>query len=336
MLDTKLATPTASADTQFEIVVFDPSPDGYKCGVPVGPERRRPAGSDSADQAAARGGRSQQGRRRRARVRDRQLRRQHVLRDRAHPQGHAAAGYVSIAPPDGITMPFAHAKFQPGAGDTQELLLSGGAQGSVGAGPQRTRTETWAWNGAAYALKSTQLDEATYLYHAVKDADTLLRRRQVRRGRGGVRRRRRRYVVEDLETRRSASATSSSRTRSSAPASPSCSQRRRCGEGERATSTARALHPADPARPARRVLQGGVQRQGERQRRLRRRPRRHRGQPRGVPGVLGLRLRQSAVRSGHHLPLLAGCRIPTHTWPAVDAGFQPALVGSTVAPSSTS
>jgi hypothetical protein len=53
------------------------------------------------------------------------------------------------------------------------LLLSGGAQGSAGAGPQRSRTEVWAWNGAAYALKSTRLDKPAFLYHAVKDADAL-------------------------------------------------------------------------------------------------------------------------------------------------------------------
>ena len=37
----------------------------------------------------------------------------------------------------------------------------------------RARTETWAWNGAAYALRATQLDQPAWLYHAVKDADAL-------------------------------------------------------------------------------------------------------------------------------------------------------------------
>jgi len=86
-----------------------------------------------------------------------------------------ASGYVSLTPADGISMASAEARFVDTDGDAaKELLLTGGAIGSVGAGPQRARTETWAWNGAVYALRSTQLEKPAWLYHAVKDADALL------------------------------------------------------------------------------------------------------------------------------------------------------------------
>ena len=173
VLTTKLTTPSATTDTQFTIVVFDPTPSGFRVAYESDPNDVVPPGTtQSIKPLLAAGDLNKDGGGELAFITancgaSTCFETVHILKG-------TAAGYVSIAPPDGITMPFADAKFEDTNGDgTKELLLHGGAQGSVGAGPQRTRTETWAWNGAAYALKSTQQDKATYLYHAVKDADAL-------------------------------------------------------------------------------------------------------------------------------------------------------------------
>jgi hypothetical protein len=52
-----------------------------------------------------------------------------------------------------------------------EIILHGGSIGSVGAGPTRTRTELYAWNGQQYVLVQTILDPSEFLYHNVLDAD---------------------------------------------------------------------------------------------------------------------------------------------------------------------
>lgn len=175
VLTTKLATPTATTDTQFEIVVFDPTPDGgFTVAYESAPSDVIPPGTTQPIKPLlAAGDLNKDGGGEFAYVTascgaSTCFETVHILKG-------APSGYVSIAPPDGITMPFATAKFEDVDGDgARELLLSGGAQGSVGAGPSRTRTETWAWNGTAYALRSTRLDKPVYLYHAVKDADALL------------------------------------------------------------------------------------------------------------------------------------------------------------------
>ena len=173
VLTTKLSTPTATTDTQFEIVVFDPTPAGFTVAYESDPTDVIPPGTTQPIKPLlAAGDLNKDGGGEFAYVTascgaNTCFETVHILKG-------AASGYVSIAPPDGITMPFATAKFEDVDGDgAKELLLSGGAQGSVGAGPSRTRTETWAWNGTVYALRSTQLDKPVYLYHAVKDADTL-------------------------------------------------------------------------------------------------------------------------------------------------------------------
>lgn len=52
-----------------------------------------------------------------------------------------------------------------------EIILHGGSIGSVGAGPTRTRTELYGWNGRQYVLAQTILDPSEFLYHNVVDAD---------------------------------------------------------------------------------------------------------------------------------------------------------------------
>jgi hypothetical protein len=173
VITTKLTTPTASTDTQFDVVVFHAAGGAYHVAYESGPSDVVPPGSTipispvlyAGDLIDDGGGElayvtttcgastcSQT---------------VHILKG-------TAGGYVSLAPADGISMASAEARFVDVDGDSaKELLLTGGAIGSVGAGPQRARTETWAWNGATYALRSTELDKPAYLYHAVKDADAL-------------------------------------------------------------------------------------------------------------------------------------------------------------------
>jgi hypothetical protein len=55
-------------------------------------------------------------------------------------------------------------------GDT-EIVMHGGTIGSVGAGPTRTRTEVYGWNGQQYVLTQVTLDPSEWLYHNVLDAD---------------------------------------------------------------------------------------------------------------------------------------------------------------------
>ena len=58
------------------------------------------------------------------------------------------------------------------AGSGAELTLRGGTYGSVGAGPQRDRTEVWASiNGAPYTLSSESYGESACLYHLILDAN---------------------------------------------------------------------------------------------------------------------------------------------------------------------
>ena len=47
--------------------------------------------------------------------------------------------------------------------------------GSVGAGPQRVFTETWAWNGSVITRTAEQLGPAEFRYHAFRDGDDAFR-----------------------------------------------------------------------------------------------------------------------------------------------------------------
>ena len=89
--------------------------------------------------------------------------------------GFDGASYVSLANPPKDpppSMAFATVSLEAN-GPTQDLVLYGGTQGSIGAGPQRAWTETWSWDGEAYSfvLASTVFDASDYLYFAVVDAD---------------------------------------------------------------------------------------------------------------------------------------------------------------------
>ncbi|MCL4859052.1 MAG: LysM peptidoglycan-binding domain-containing protein [Caldilineaceae bacterium] len=76
-----------------------------------------------------------------------------------------------------ITMAFADIRLEDvtPAGQGQELVLEGGVYGSVGAGPQRARTETWgSVDGAPYTLLDQVNAASNCLYHVVLDANEAL------------------------------------------------------------------------------------------------------------------------------------------------------------------
>ena len=77
---------------------------------------------------------------------------------------------------DQIQMPYGEASLENREGDAAlELVLHGGTIGSVGAGPQRARTELCAWNGKYYVPTKTTYDESDFLYFRVLDANVAMK-----------------------------------------------------------------------------------------------------------------------------------------------------------------
>ena len=73
-----------------------------------------------------------------------------------------------------ITMAYAEITLDPSAsgGQGDDITLEGGIYGSVGAGPQRSRTEVWSSAaGAPYALTEKSYSRSECLYHTVLDAN---------------------------------------------------------------------------------------------------------------------------------------------------------------------
>ena len=74
-----------------------------------------------------------------------------------------------------IEMPYGEVSLENRDDDPAlELVLHGGMIGSVGAGPQRTRSEIYDWRGTFYAPSATIYDESDFLYFRVLDANTAL------------------------------------------------------------------------------------------------------------------------------------------------------------------
>jgi tetratricopeptide (TPR) repeat protein len=74
-----------------------------------------------------------------------------------------------------IEMSYADIYFSDWDGDgTPELVMYGGTIGSIGAGPQRTRTEVYRWDGLRYVLSETIYDPSNFLYFKVLDANQAL------------------------------------------------------------------------------------------------------------------------------------------------------------------
>jgi tetratricopeptide (TPR) repeat protein len=75
----------------------------------------------------------------------------------------------------GIEMSYVEPSFADWDADgVRELIMYGGTIGSVGAGPQRERTEVYKWDGTAYVLSETVYDYSHYLYFRVLDANHAL------------------------------------------------------------------------------------------------------------------------------------------------------------------
>ncbi|MCC9075459.1 LysM peptidoglycan-binding domain-containing protein [Litorilinea aerophila] len=73
-----------------------------------------------------------------------------------------------------ITMAYAEISLDDRSpeGQGQEIVLNGGIYGSIGAGPQRSRTEVWAsYQGAPYVLAEKSYSPSECLYHTVLDAN---------------------------------------------------------------------------------------------------------------------------------------------------------------------
>ncbi len=80
-----------------------------------------------------------------------------------------------------IVMAYAQIKLDElrDSGQGSEIVLQGGEYGSVGAGPQRSRTEVWgSIEGAPYRLLDTVYERSNCLYFKVLDANEALNRYQ--------------------------------------------------------------------------------------------------------------------------------------------------------------
>ncbi len=75
----------------------------------------------------------------------------------------------------GIEMSYADIQLSDWDADGMlDLVMHGGMIGSVGAGPQRSRTEVYRWDGAAYTIAEKTYDPSNYLYFKVLDANEAL------------------------------------------------------------------------------------------------------------------------------------------------------------------
>lgn len=61
-----------------------------------------------------------------------------------------------------------------GRGASSVLVLHGGRVNSLGAGPSRTKTVTYTFNGTRYVAAATVYEAPEYLYDAILDADALV------------------------------------------------------------------------------------------------------------------------------------------------------------------
>ncbi len=70
------------------------------------------------------------------------------------------------------SMSYSEAYFGDDSGDSiTDLQLVGGTQGSVGAGPQRSRSETYGWDGEHIVLLLTEYEDSPFRYFKLVDAN---------------------------------------------------------------------------------------------------------------------------------------------------------------------
>lgn len=71
-----------------------------------------------------------------------------------------------------LELPAAQYQFvQTDADSALEIQAQRGAQGSIGAGPQRTEKQLWKWNGAQYVKVKSEWSPVEYRIHAVYEGD---------------------------------------------------------------------------------------------------------------------------------------------------------------------
>jgi len=78
-----------------------------------------------------------------------------------------ATAFAERVAPGTLSLPYPTFLLAPGT----VRAVSGGI-GSVGAGPQRTITQTWTWNGTTLTQTATEVAPAVFRYHAFLDAET--------------------------------------------------------------------------------------------------------------------------------------------------------------------
>lgn len=70
------------------------------------------------------------------------------------------------------TISYSQTRLEDQTGDgILDVILAGGYQGSVGAGPQRGRAETYSWDGSALVLTATSYEETDFRYFKLLDAN---------------------------------------------------------------------------------------------------------------------------------------------------------------------
>ena len=80
---------------------------------------------------------------------------------------------------DFITQPYPVFQFVPSAnGAAKNLWVTPGFASGAGAGPQRTFTETWSFNGSIFTQTSTLAEPPVYRIHALQDGDEAFRRKE--------------------------------------------------------------------------------------------------------------------------------------------------------------
>ncbi len=93
-------------------------------------------------------------------------------RDVIRAAGYTYDGQVSDDLPF-VTMSYSEAYLGDDSGDSiTDLQLVGGTQGSVGAGPQRSRSETYGWDGEYVVLLLTEYEDSPYRYFKLVDANS--------------------------------------------------------------------------------------------------------------------------------------------------------------------
>lgn len=81
---------------------------------------------------------------------------------------------------DLITEPYPTFKFVPStSGASKDLWVTPGFANGAGAGPQRTVTKTWGFNGAVFTFTNKIAEPPAYRIHALQDGDDAFRRKDL-------------------------------------------------------------------------------------------------------------------------------------------------------------